>query len=535
MTQEQKNDKYITSGHKTVDMLYHNLEWIITALAGTLVFIVFVMQVYRIPTGSMAETLRGSHFRLRCQQCGYRYDYDYLGLYYDFRDQQIHRMPENYLPKQNVAVLPSSPRCPSCGHYEDTGKPSPMDRQFHIADGKPAPAQAVCRGDQIFVLKCIYQFLNPKRWDVIVFKNPIQPQINYIKRLVALPGEKVEIIDGDLYINDKIARKPPHVQEELWMCVYDNDYQPIRPRETQFNRHAWAQPFESSQSEGWNLAADGPTVFSLDTGADDTIRTLQYNPSQGNDFRATYAYDATQSYPEMPICSDLMMRYYVKMEGQSAAGVRLSKYGITYEGLVQSDGRMTIYRLENDSTKKFLVDGIYNSGGLSGIQQIRFANVDHMLVLEYGDRQIEYDLGQGKDDAGKDRQSSPTAAIAGYGKLTLRHIKLMRDIHYRGADDKERVLRAYEGHPLKLEADEFFVCGDNSPNSLDARMWNKPALANPGKQYREGIVPRDYLVGKAFFVHFPGNWRFEHQSWRKIPYLDGPPEPDGIKIIYGGR
>ncbi|MBM4104076.1 MAG: signal peptidase I [Planctomycetes bacterium] len=521
MTQAQKNEKYITSGQKTVDMVYHNLEWIITALAGTLVFIVFVMQVYRIPTGSMAETLRGSHFRLRCQQCGYRYDYDFLG-------PQVYRMPDNYLPKENVPVLPLSPRCPSCGHYENTG--TFVNKQLFQAVPRP-----VSRGDQIFVLKCIYQFFEPKRWDVIVFKNPIQPQINYIKRLVALPDEKVEIIDGDIYINDKIARKPPHVQEELWMCIYDNDYQPIRPEEKRFNGHTWAQPFEASPAGEWNLKADGTGVFSLDTGADNTVRLLRYNPSQGNDFRATYAYDATMSYPEMPVCSDLMMRYYVKMEGQGAAGARLSKYGIAYEGIVQSDGRMAIYRLENDSGKKLLAEGKCGQMDLSGIQLLRFANTDHLLSLEYGNSRIEYDLGQGKDDAGKDRQSSPTAAIIGYGKLILRHIKLMRDVHYRGADDSQRVLRAYEGKPLKLEADEFFVCGDNSPNSLDARMWDKPALANPGKQYREGIVPRDYLVGKAFFVHFPGSWRFNKENWRKIPYLDGPPEPDGIKIIYGGR
>jgi hypothetical protein len=111
----------------------------------------------------------------------------------------------------------------------------------------------------------------------------------------------------------------------------------------------------------------------------------------------------------------------------------------------------------------------------------------------------------------------------------------MRDIHYRGKDDALNVIRAYEGNPLKLEADEFFVCGDNSPNSYDARMWKEPTKSNPGKNYRDGVVPADYLVGKAFFVHFPGSWRFEWPSARKIPYLDGSPEPDGIKIIYGGN
>ena len=100
-------------------------------------------------------------------------------------------------------------------------------------------------GDRILVLKCIYQFEEPKQWDVVVFKNPLDPTENYIKRLVGRPGETVEIIDGDVYINGQISRKPAKVQEELWMPVYDNDYQPARQDEPTFNGHKWQQPFRN--------------------------------------------------------------------------------------------------------------------------------------------------------------------------------------------------------------------------------------------------------------------------------------------------
>jgi len=55
------------SARAKAESAYHFLEWLITALASTLVFIIFMMQVYRIPTGSMADTLKGAHFRLRCR------------------------------------------------------------------------------------------------------------------------------------------------------------------------------------------------------------------------------------------------------------------------------------------------------------------------------------------------------------------------------------------------------------------------------------------------------------------------------------
>jgi hypothetical protein len=112
------------------------------------------------------------------------------------------------------------------------------------------------------------------------------------------------------------------VQEEMWMCVYDNDYQPARPQEKRCHGEPrleggrwipWAQPFKADTAGSWQWSADSSTEFSLDTQSGSTPLYLRYNPSQGNDFRATYAYDASVMYPQMPVCSDLMMRCYVKI------------------------------------------------------------------------------------------------------------------------------------------------------------------------------------------------------------------------------
>ena len=77
--------------------MYRNVEWLITAFAGTLVFIIFVMQVYRIPTGSMAETLRGAHFWVRCGQCGYPYDHDFIAGNYG--------MSNTATPSQKLPIM----------------------------------------------------------------------------------------------------------------------------------------------------------------------------------------------------------------------------------------------------------------------------------------------------------------------------------------------------------------------------------------------------------------------------------------------
>jgi len=518
-------DKYIAGGADKVDWTYRTLEWLITAFAGTLVFIVFLMQVYRIPTGSMAETLRGAHFRLRCSQCGYRYDFDWR--------PDAYRYPADYVPRMDLLVRPGPPRCPSCGFYESEERG--LDGRLYIEQAGrlvPAMGRPVCKGDQIFVLKCIYQFFEPKRWDVVVFKFPGEPKINYIKRLIGLPGETVEIIDGDIFINGQIERKSRRVQEELWMCVYDNDYQPARPEQKRFNGHSWRQPFENEDGSAWNLSADGPTVFALN--ADDgREHTLVYNSSLGNDFRATYAYDDPASYPRMPVCSDLQVRFFADMprdkQRRCSVGAQISKYGVDYQGWVYNDGQMDIFRVK-DGQKELLVHG----GRLSESScQFRFSVVDHEAVLEYAGGEIRYDFGRGVNDMGGLRGFEPQVRILGTGDIRLLHIGLYRDMHYIGPEDAN-VHRPTDGKGFVLGKDEFFVCGDNSPYSADSRMWKTEGIGNNGKTYPPGVVPWDYLVGKAFFVHLPGLWPFEYEKARIIPFLDGAPSPDGVKVIFGG-
>ena len=499
------------------------LEWLIIAFATTLVFIVFEMQAYTIPTGSMADTLKGAHFRLRCEQCGYRYDYDFLPHHY--------RLPRNVTPGVNVPVLPAGHRCPSCGYR-------------HRMTAEP---RAVTKGDRIFVLKCIYQFFEPRRWDVVVFKNPLDPRENYIKRLIAGPRETVEIIDGDIYIDGEIQRKPQRVQEELWMPVYDNDYQPVNPKAGNFNNGVWRQPFMKQPGSAWDVSAAGPTVFALDA-AGDQMHALVYDTRSGNDFRATYAYDNPGYYSRMPICSDLMVRFDVeRTDAPAGVGAALTKYGVEYRGWVQDGRTLRIERVHPNGLVEELATRSVGERDAAAVGGFQFANVDHVLRLQWAGCQLEYDLGVGAGGSGSPEEVMPRLAILGTGRFRLFHVGVFRDIHYIeiAADDGRPILRAGEGRPFTLGDDEFFVLGDNSPASLDARWWDADGVGNRGEQYRMGTVPRDYLVGKAFFVYWPGPYKPFNDSvlarimeknriTRFLKMFLNVPAVDGIKLIDGG-
>ena len=94
---------------------------------------------------------------------------------------------------------------------------------FYIPSSSMEPTLLV--GDRIFVSKYTYGYSKhsfpfspnisnerffskePKRGDLVVFKTPADNRTDYIKRLIGLPGDTIQFIDGELFINDvKIER-----------------------------------------------------------------------------------------------------------------------------------------------------------------------------------------------------------------------------------------------------------------------------------------------------------------------------------------
>jgi len=63
-------------------------------------------------------------------------------------------------------------------------------------------------GDHILVNKFIYRFSRPKLSDVIVFKFPWEEDRDFIKRIVALPGDHIEIRNQQVYVNGKTMEEP---------------------------------------------------------------------------------------------------------------------------------------------------------------------------------------------------------------------------------------------------------------------------------------------------------------------------------------
>src|SRR5262249_3207682 len=150
----------------------------ISLLIAVILFRTFLAEGYMISTGSMAPSLLGYHKRIDCPTCHTEFPF---GVAYD-TDDPAEEEADN--ARRQIAV------CPNCGQ---TG--------FSVG------AVVVTTADHLWVFKQRYLSRPPRRWEVIVFRNPAEPLEAFVKRVVGLPGEAVQLVDGDVVINGELCRK----------------------------------------------------------------------------------------------------------------------------------------------------------------------------------------------------------------------------------------------------------------------------------------------------------------------------------------
>lgn len=166
----------------------------------------FQVEPFVIPTGSMAPTLQGRHHEIACEQCGYWF-----------------RVGASSESSDHNGELDAG-RCPICRYQTEFQVDINADHQAFV-------------GDRILVSKLAYDLGEPRRWDVVVFKYPSNPKVNFIKRLVGLPNETIRIWHGDIYVQSqvkekdtrtpfRIARKPPSKLVSMLQVVDDTDHIP---------------------------------------------------------------------------------------------------------------------------------------------------------------------------------------------------------------------------------------------------------------------------------------------------------------------
>lgn len=85
---------------------------------------------------------------------------------------------------------------------------------YKIPTGSMRPT--LLEGDRIFVDKVTYRFRPPERGEIVVFKYPLDKKKDFVKRLVAFGGERVEIREGTIYIDGKKLEDMPAISSRYY-------------------------------------------------------------------------------------------------------------------------------------------------------------------------------------------------------------------------------------------------------------------------------------------------------------------------------
>ncbi|HZK49795.1 MAG TPA: signal peptidase I [Thermoleophilia bacterium] len=96
-------------------------------------------------------------------------------------------------------------------------------KPFYIPSESMEPT--LVKGDRVLVNRFVYRFNDPKPGDVIVFHPPTAPEQDYIKRVVAVGGDTVEVKGGLLFVNG-VAQDEPYLNERNIEGVFPSETVP---------------------------------------------------------------------------------------------------------------------------------------------------------------------------------------------------------------------------------------------------------------------------------------------------------------------
>jgi len=399
-------------------------------------------QPARIVSGSMAEQYWGQHWQVTCEDCGYTF-----------------RCGVEHPPGDMLAI------CPMCGYCENA---------IDGADVRP--------GRPVEILRRDFHSQPPQRWEVVAFAEPSRERSSKpsrepsrehsgepsrehsgerrtaVKRVVGLPGQRVAIRGGEIIINGETLQKSLAELRDVAQLVHDADY---LPRDESLPAR-WSSPRDDS---AWRIA---PGRFTHLPAMVDTY--IRYHHWRG----APVPHRRTDLWP--------VLDNYAYNQGLLRQLNEVADILLTFEARLGEGGPL-LMRI-HDGWQNYRVDFDPRDDTVSVHDEEELARADAPVALAGKWIDVQVAACDGRLLVGLDGMSvltmatgeraeppepapSPLAIGAGASHVEIRNIRLWRDVyylnpHHRGGDWEM---------DAPLGEDEYFVLGDNPPNSVDSRHW----------------------------------------------------------------
>lgn len=368
----------------------------------------------------------------------------------------------------------------------------------------------------------------PRRFDLVVFERPGEPA-PIVKRVLGLPGESLQLVEGDLWIDGQ--RLPADAQRPPWVLLFDSGKQPLsawfdfKPEPFGPWRRGWAPLAEGSLApppppagpdEPWRLEAlallpgDNAGLMFFDqeatTGYLDGSGRSVAQPIEASDLALEVELCATQvarrgelrlrllekgDFFQARLCLNAEGPIEVLLEREPGSAGQLADL------LARGELPRSLFgALPSQPDPSFAAE--LSAPPAGPWVQLAFENRDDHLRLRLDGREVlsaRYE--QNRPYPGilpPGRQSvGPRAAFGGAGvQAAFRGVRLWRDQQWLSSS-----VHGPHGSAtrLTLGPDEFFVAGDNSFDSTDSRYF--------------GPIPRRALLGRPLAVCWPpSRWRW---------------------------
>ena len=537
------------------------VESLVIAFTLALLFRAFEAEAFVIPTGSMAPTLMGRHKDLDCSECEFNFqagasreeddqshtfrtelgrvnreiqrlrrlaDDSSAGLQQrDVAEQQIADLESpdgklSVLKMRLAGKMIASATCPNCGNVmkliEGKGPSVTYDARYPSYNG-----------DRILVDKFGYDFREPNRWDVIVFKYPEGANTNYIKRLVGLPNELVSIVGGDIWTSRDgqpatIARKPPHVMQAMLQVVHDSNF-PASLMQTEGWPSAWTNWADTNLWQSEKNRQQFTATCSAGQSAH--LRYQRFNPTS-DDWKEVRLGMGVRKGVKPDLIKDFQAYNAISQGGHWVGDLAVE---CTLES--KSENGRVVFDLvdggQQHSCSIDLADGTATLKAAVGVTavtstpirgkgswEVMFTNVDDELRLFVDSKLMPTSTPVAwSSEITKESTREPVLEVVEPGSAVLTDlapvgitvkaedepvavavssIKVLRDIFYIGAVGFGRrgEIRDEPILEFPLESDQFFVLGDNSAASKDGRLWMDVHY-----------VERRLLLGRAISIVWP--------------------------------
>jgi len=470
-------------------------------LCGFLLIRTVALEPFGVPTGSMASALIGNHRTVNCPRCDYPVTVGEPGP--DAR-----------------AIRFDACRCPNCEQ--------PVD----LSAAREVP------GDRLMVDKTVFHARTPRRWEVAVFRCPADLSKPYVKRVVGLPGERIELSGGDIYADGELLRKTMRQVRETRVLAYSLAHAPpggwsdrwlVQPLVADPKLTLTATPAErpadATVLRDGALHLDGVIHpegvgltyrhFNLDTRREEPLHEfLAYNGQPAD--RKLFGRSATAPWGD-PVHDFVAVFDLDVVAGGGTFACRLTDNVESVRADIPvgvQDAPAVQVTQDGEST---LQGKPYSPLAVGSTYRVEFAFVDRRAMLAIDGRDALPPLDLPADPVGRPRKRQ-TARPVQFGvrgaSVVVRNFELYRDIHY--------VVAAKAPRGWQLPAGEYFVLGDNTASSHDSRAWEIGGAAAPG-------VPEAGFLGKPFLIHQPmrparltvngHERRLQSPDWGRIRWL----------------